>query len=258
MAACRFDPDRFDVRIGDSSLDGLALRGACEHIAWDLRYAGSGRPLLLFPAASYDRALPRAKVLDAQPDARYEGTVTVRGEKHLVSQWPGMQAHNWGPSHTDLYAWAQVAGFDGAPDVLFEGVTARVKLGPVWTPHLTALVLRLGDDDHAFNGPSALLRNEGRFADWSWGFAAASDRLRIEGEVSGDPRHFAALQYRNPPGGSKRCLNSKISRCELRLRFADGSRRTLVSSCRAAFEILGDDEKLAARGFRGILPSGLW
>jgi hypothetical protein len=250
MARCRFDPDRFDVHIGDASLDAAALRGACEHIAWDLRYAGRGHPLLLFPPDSYDRALPKAKALDALPDARYDGTVTVAGETHPISQWPGMQAHNWGQRHTDLYAWAQVAGFDGAPDALFEGATARLKLGPLWTPPLTALVLRLGGEDYAFNDTSALLWNKGRFADWRWTFAAASKRLRIEGEVTGDPRHFAVLQYRNPPGGSKRCLNSKIARCELRLRFPDGRRRTLLSSCRAAFEILGDPATLLARGFR--------
>jgi hypothetical protein len=250
ISRCRFDQDRLDVRIGDASLDAAALRGACEHIAWDLRYAGSGRPLLLYPAGSYERALPAAKVLDAFPDARYDGTVSVAGETHAISQWPGMQGHNWGRRHTDLYAWAQVAGFDGAPDALFEGATARIKLGPLWTPHLTSLVLRLGDEDHSFNTPLSLLRNRGRFAGWRWSFEGVSDRLRMEGEVTGDPRHFAALQYRNPPGGSKRCLNSKIARCELRLRFPDGGRRTLVSSCRSAFEILGDPAALLARGFR--------
>ena len=251
MGDCRFDPGRFDVRIGDAFLDGAALRGVCEQIAWDLRYAGSGRPLLLFPADFYDRALPKAKALDAFPAARYEGTVTVGGERHAISQWPGTQSHNWGERHTDLYAWGQVSGFDGAPDALFEGVTARIKLGPFWTPHLTSLVLRLGDDDYAFNTVSSFLRNKGSFAGWRWSFAGVSDRLRLEGEMIGDPKHFAALEYRNPPGGIKRCLNSKIARCELRLAFPDGGKRTLVSSCRAAFEILGDPPALLARGFHG-------
>ena len=40
-----------------------------------------------------------------------------------------------------------VAGFDGEPQAFLEAITAQVRIGPIWTPHLTLLVLRLGDDE---------------------------------------------------------------------------------------------------------------
>jgi hypothetical protein len=33
---------------------------------------------------------------------------------------PPGNSHNWGSQHTDRYAWAQVCGFDSAPDVFLE------------------------------------------------------------------------------------------------------------------------------------------
>jgi hypothetical protein len=52
------------------------------------------------------------------------------------------------------------------------------------------------------------------------------------------------LNYYNPPGGAKHCLNSKIAGCTLRLtdRRA-GTTEVLETRNRAAFEILTDDDK---------------
>jgi hypothetical protein len=52
------------------------------------------------------------------------------------------------------------------------------------------------------------------------------------------PEWFVALRYGNPPGGDKRCLNSKLAHCELTLRRA--GRAVTLRSQRAAFEILED------------------
>ena len=50
---------------------------------------------------------------------------------------------------------------------------------------------------------------------------------------------FVGLPYRNPPGGVKTCLNTKIAACELTLKVG-GVERTMRSASRAAFEILTD------------------
>ena len=56
------------------------------------------------------------------------------------------------------------------------------------------------------------------------------------------PAAFVGLRYRNPPGGIKYCLNTKIAECSLRLTdLKTGRTDTLRTANRAAFEILTDD-----------------
>ena len=51
-----------------------------------------------------------------------------------------------------------------------------------------------------------------------------------------------ALNYYNPPGGTKHCLNSKIAMCSLGLGDRTvGTIDVLETKDRAAFEILTDD-----------------
>lgn len=52
------------------------------------------------------------------------------------------------------------------------------------------------------------------------------------------------MNYYNPPGGIKHCLNTKIGACELTVTDrATGTVETLRASHRALFEILTDDRE---------------
>ena len=112
--------------------------------------------------------MPRAKTLVARPLAKFAGTITVDGESISIDRWVGSQNHNWGSRHTDRYAWGQVAGFDEAPDAFLECSTARLKLGPVWTPPMSPVVLHLGDDKLAWNGLTRAIRALGAYAPYQW------------------------------------------------------------------------------------------
>lgn len=242
VADCRFARDRLDVAIGDARLDDGALRGTAaaggHTIGWDLRYAGGQPPLLLLPERLYAAALPRAKALVGRPLARFTGTLTVDGEPLAVDDWVGSQNHNWGARHTDRYAWGQVAGFDEAPDAFLECSTARLRLGPLWLPPMSPVVLRLGGETLAWSGLLRALRARGHYARYDWQLETSGPAGDLALRITADPADFVALRYGNPPGGSKICLNSKIARCELTLRR--GGERTVLHSSRAAFEILDD------------------
>ena len=241
LASCAFGRDRLDARVGEAVLDGDHLAGAVDPIAWDLAYRGDEEPLLLLPEAFYERSFPRAKALVALPLARFDGELKV-GERTVdVAGWTGSQNHNWGSRHTDRYAWGQVAGFDEDPDAFLELATAQIKLGPLWTPPATVLVLRRGGDEIALNGLWRSLRNRGRYRLFDWRFDASDRRYRVSGRIHAPASAFVGLAYANPPGGAKHCLNSKIAACELV--FEDrrrGVRQTLSTGHRAAFEILVD------------------
>jgi hypothetical protein len=246
MRDCRFAPDRFMVSVADARLHANALSGWAEahgnRIEWELQYSGGELPLFHLPQKLYDKALPKAKSLVGLPLAVFNGQLRVNGEVMRIENWVGSQNHNWGSKHTDHYAYGQVAGFDSAPQSFLEIATARIKLGPLWTPWMTPLVLRHDGREYALNALGRSLRNQGSFNYFDWHFAGEDAATRIEGRIHASREAFVGLRYYNPPGRDKCCLNSKIAACELALTDKrSGRMETLSTAHRAAFEILSDD-----------------
>jgi hypothetical protein len=243
---CVFSTTAFDCRIGDARLSPQGLIGAAEKgtdsIPWDLTYQGASAPLLLLPFRLYHTKLPAAKSLVALPLARFSGTLKVNGETIEVMNWLGSSNHNWGFKHTDLYAWGQVAGFDTEPDSFLELATARLKIGPFWTPAFTPIVFRHGGKEHALNGLLQVVRAHGLFDYFTWRFKSETPKVEVEGIITAPREAFVGLTYYNPPGGTKTCLNSKIASCTLLFKDKEqGTLETLQAKNRAAFEILTDD-----------------
>ncbi len=246
LEECLFDPSRFDVSVGKALLGTDSLSGAVQKganaISWDLSFEGEANPLLLLPLKLYHTKLPAAKSLVGLPLARYNGSIEVNGEKIGVTDWVGSQNHNWGSRHTDLYAWGQVAGFDAYPESFLELATARIRIGPLWTPPITPIVLRHEGREHALNGLLQGVKAHGEFTCFTWSFRSETPLVEIEGIVSAPAGAFVGLNYYNPPGGSKHCLNTKIASCIVRLKDKQqGTSETLETKNRAAFEILTDD-----------------
>jgi hypothetical protein len=175
--------------------------------------------------------------------AVFHGALEVDGKKIDVDGWVGSQNHNWGRQHTDHYAWGQVAGFDSHPTSFLEIATARLRLGPLWTPFFTLMVLRHEGRELACTSLVRGLRARGSFEYFTWHFATEVDGLRASGVMSAPREAFVGLRYYNPPGGEKYCLNSKIASCRIELEpnGGRGSTEVLETAHRAAFEILTDD-----------------
>lgn len=244
LAACSLGVRGNDIHIGESLLGNHALTGVASSnghsIAWDLAYECEMPPLLLLPAALYETGFPKAKALAGFPNAVFRGRLNVDGDEIEIDGWKGSQNHNWGSRHTDSYAWGQVAGFDEDEDAFLECATAQVKIGPLWTPRLSFLVLRCGGREYAFNTIRCALRARGSFDFFEWNIATGNSDTRLTMHMTAAREDFTALTYYNPPGGSKTCLNSKIANCEVTLETKGQPPRTLTSTRRAAFEILTD------------------
>ena len=245
---CEFDNSSFRVRIGSATLGPHALEGTlngkANTLAWRLAYDGDSPPLLLLPRNLYEGGFPAAKSLVSLPLARFNGTLTVDGEMINIADWVGSQNHNWGTRHTDLYAWGQVAGFDDHPESFLEVATARLRLGPFWTPPITPLVLRHRGQEYALTRLAQTIRARGTFRYFTWEFRSTTDAVDIAGQISAPAQSFVGLNYYNPLGGSKHCLNTKIADCTLSVwDKATGATEVLQAAHRAAFEILTDDRK---------------
>lgn len=243
---CRFAGSRLSVLIGQAFLEDRSLRGSVSRadssIDWDLTFRGQQAPLFLVPEESHDRKFPAAKALVGLPFAIYNGSLVVNGKEISFDSWVGSQNHNWGSKHTDEYAWGQVAGFDNAPDVFLECVTARLRIGPIWSPWLTNVVLRLGDHDYALNSIRQGLRAKGSFDYFTWSFFTESPEVKISGKIDAPKEYFAGLQYGNPPGGVKTCLNTKLAACQIVVERPGKNSLELHTESRAAFEIITDDD----------------
>ncbi|MER5973157.1 hypothetical protein ABT112_26085 [Streptomyces sp. NPDC002055] len=247
IAECHFDRDAFGARVADRVLEPGALRGEAVgtngRIGWDLTYKGDEPPLLLLPPTMYSGGFPKAKSLVGVPLAVYDGTLTVDGRTVDIDGWTGSQNHNWGSRHTDYYAFGQVAGFDDAPDSFLEIVTGRTWIaGPVTTPMVTFLVLRHEEREYALVSPRRALTAKADFGYFYWNFLGGDDTVSIRGRFDARPEHFVGLNYYNPPGGIKHCLNTKIASCEVEIvNKITGRTDRLRTSNRALMEILTDD-----------------
>ncbi len=242
LASCSLGAPRLDVRMCDATLGPDALRGAARHgghaIEWDLTYTSPSPPLLNYPAKFYAGGFPKAKALVGSPLAVFGGTLGVDGDEIAVDGWVGSQNHNWGLQHTDTYAWAQVCGFDNAPDAFLECGAGKLKFGPIWTPWLSIIVLREGDRTHELNGVGQWMKNGGRFGWYRLQIDGRKGDVRIRGTVEAEASDFVGLPYWNPPGGIRTCLNSKLARAEIVVEETGQEPRTLVSEHRAALELL--------------------
>jgi hypothetical protein len=248
LAACRFDGASLAIELPGAQLGNGHAQGLCQsnghRLGWDLRFALGQSPLLLLPEALYEGGFPKAKSLVSRPLARFDGTLQVDGDSVLVQGWVGSQNHNWGRQHTDRYAWGQVAGFDGGDhdESFLEVASAKLKVGPFWTPWITPVVLRHRGREYRFNALVRSLRARVSLRGFDWRFESRSDGVRLQGRIHAAPGDFVGLRYANPPGGTKQCLNSKVAHAEVTLHHPDGRRETLTSRQRAAFELLGDDD----------------
>lgn len=242
FADARFGTDGLDVQVGEVVVKDGKTRGVVEsrgtRIAWDLAFSGDAAPIVPFPTeAMYTGSFPRSKVVSPYPDVRFDGFYEVDGVRHEVSGFRGMQGHNWGTSHTHQYAWGHCNVFDGEPELVFEGMTGRVRVGPLVAPPLTVLCVRYRGVRYEWNRPSdLLLSSAGDMGLRSWRFAAHSDIGAIAGHMTASDDDFVGLLYENPVGAPAYCLNSKIARCSLA--FTPAGRPTLrASSAAAALEL---------------------
>ena len=218
----RFSSDRLDVRVADLALEPGHVVGSVEsggrRIDFALAFTTTSPPLTLFPSARmYEGPLPSTKLVSPYPNATFTGHYAIDNERVEVTGWRGMQGHNWGTGHAELYAWAHCNEWEGEDDLIFEGVTARVRVGPLLSPPVTALAVWRRGVRYAFNQPLTLLRNRGTIGQRRWAFRAESHLARVEGELSAETRDLVGLHYENPGGAMTYCLNSKIAEGALRL-----------------------------------------
>ena len=222
LSDARFGATELDVTVAGLRITPGRICGEVasdEHrITFDLQFTTDAPPLVPYPSERmYETRLPSSKLVSPHPDARFFGAYSVGGERTVVDGWRGMQGHNWGRNHTELYAWGHCNQWDGDRDLVLEGTTGRIRVGPVLVPPLTVVSVRHQGVQHDFNAPLTMLRARGSIEPRRWSFSARTSRAEVSGELWADTRDFVGLAYDNPDGTVTHCLNSKIAHGRLRL-----------------------------------------
>ncbi len=230
------------LKNGKASVNG-ELENKQNSITWQLNYTGNCSPLLLLPSQYYKRRLPKAKALVGLPNALFDGSIQVNNKSYTITNWQGSENHNWGSQHTDEYAWGQVCGFDNKPNSFLECSTARIKLGPFWSPWMNLAVLRIAGKEYRFSSLWQAINNQGHYGYFDWTMQCESREYQLQIKIKGSPKDFVAFYYKNPPGGRHTCLNSKVAFCEIILSKNGKETHRLTSQNKAAFEILTDDKQ---------------
>ena len=224
-------PDQGVEILSNATTGSIASRD--HHIHWALAYKGDALPIVPLPAAvMYTAPLPKSKLVTPVSDARFTGEVSVDGELWSLDGWRGMQGHNWGSGHADLYAWCHCNVWAEEPEFVLEGVSARVRIGPVMSPLMTIVCARYRGVTYDFNRPLEIYRAEGDVSLRRWTFSAHGKLARLEGIVEADTEDMVGLYYLNPGGATTYCLNSKLARA--RVRFEVAGRTPLNLTTRAA------------------------
>jgi hypothetical protein len=251
FAEARFSKTGLDVQVADMEIHAGRTRGTIvkgtDRIEWDLEFDASGEPLVPYPSLKmYEGPLPSQKMVTPFPDTRFSGRYRVNDRETRVEGWKGMQGHNWGKRHTELYAWGHVNQWDNAENLVLEGATGRVKVGPVLVPPLTVLAVWHEGVRYAFNTGRGIIGNRGVITQRAWRFEAENAEARLHGELAADADEMVGLYYENPNGEMTYCLNSKIAWALITLETKRGQKLRARSAC-AALEIGTKDPKHGIR-----------
>jgi len=193
----------------------------------------------------YERGFPKNKTYTSCPSTTYGGVMTCGDDSDAIVGWRGMLGHNWGPAHNPAYHWAQCNLFEDSPGTIFEGVSARIPLGPFLSPWLTMAIVRHQDQEIPFNRFSRVLNRSVQASLFSWSFRARQNDWQLDWAVTAPREDFVGLAYIDPKGTENHCLNSKIATCELRLSQRVGREWTIAAEARGhrscAYEIITQD-----------------
>jgi hypothetical protein len=248
--AARFSKSDLDIAIDGSTYTRSLWRGRVatgeRAISFDVAVSGASEPVMQLPFGwMYEAPFPKSKFVSLVPDARASGEVVVDGKAWSLEGWPMTIGHNWGREHTPSYAWSHcnvwssggAVGSPGEPaQVTFEGLSARIALGPVLSPSSTLLYVREGRDEFKRSGLMGTGGIEGHVTLRRWDFRTTRGKAKLEGEIWAETDDFVGLYYANPDGSMVHCLNTKLASAELCVQLPGRGER-LYRTRAAALEI---------------------
>jgi hypothetical protein len=257
LSSARFAHGALDVAVDGCELSLGRARGAIDSggrtLAWDVAIGPErSSPILHLPSAAlYRSKLAKTKIVTPLADALLDGAVKVRRgprepeETWDLRGWRAMIGHNWGTAHAHLYAWTHCNVWDHGEDLVLEGASGRVRVGPLLSPMATVLFVRWRGRSWDLNAREILGTNRGLISLRRWEATSKSNGTSLKVELSAETDDFVGLHYPNPRGAMTYCLNTKLARA--RLELTSGATSLVATSRAAALEIGTRDARHGVR-----------
>lgn len=185
-------------------------------VSWELTFSGDAEPCKYLPSDRlYETRLPKTKFVAPFPNARFDGSLEVDGEKIELSGWPGMIGHNWGTEHAERWVWLEGTGFEGSPDTYFDAGAARIKLGPWTTPWVPSGMLMLEGEPHRLGGFGQIRDATIEESAGACSFVLPGKDIVVRGRVSAPKKDFVGWIYADPKGPEHNTINCSVADLEL-------------------------------------------
>jgi hypothetical protein len=237
---------RTGVAFGSAELTALSCSGEVEGgghaLRWRLQF-GQGAPgEELVPGwLSPVARLRGSGFVLPHPATTVSGAVEVDGSMIELQRVPAAQAHLWGRARYPSWAWARCNSFAEDPGASIDLLDVEGP-GGVRVP---LFVFRFRGETHRFGELPWIALGSSRPTSPSWHFSAQDARLAIDGVAHVSPSRMVQVQYQEPDGNLRHCVNSELASLELRVRsraFPGAQWRpeaTLTSKSSACLEFCG-------------------
>jgi hypothetical protein len=234
------------IALGDERAEGGSLtprgsRGGCGAASWSLRFDARADELRHLPRAwLYSAPLPRTKLTSPAPDADFDGSLTLAGERELdLSGWRGMVGHNWGSEHAERWIWLHGIGFAEDADAWLDVALGRVLVGGRLTPWIANGAISLEDRRLRVGGIGARGLHVEERVDGCELTLPGERGLIVQARVAAPAGTAAGWRYDDPRGGAGHdVVNCSIARLELAVTPPGGyAERTLTSAHGGAYEL---------------------
>ncbi|MBI2605409.1 MAG: hypothetical protein HYW49_04940 [Deltaproteobacteria bacterium] len=224
-----------------------AIRSGANAIEWDLSFEPSPRSFEHVPRALRALKLNRSTVVTPNPDLRFHGVFRVNGVAYACDGAPGMQGHIHGSKNADSWAWAHSnIADDGAPFV-FECLTARLRMGGLALPLLSAFYLESGGQVFALNSLRDAIAIRSSWSLDGWEFHARKNEWSFNAAISAARAQFAGVRYEDTNGSSLFCHNSKVSSLDLEILRGGKLERRIRCSNACAYEVVSREKESDVR-----------
>ena len=223
MSEVHFDRDSLHLSMGDACLDQGHCQGTLEdrqtgdRIRWDLRFPCESEGLRHLPGAwMYRSSMIPWKMTTPQVNAAVSGVIEVNGTETRLEEAPGALSHHWGRGWSNHRVWAHcnLWGEDSEP-IAFEASSFRLSLGPLQTPPLTVIHVRVPGERITLNGLWRMIRNRSSLQGLVWEASGGEGDRRVKLRVSCEPDRLVGIDHETPEGRRSQVLCTSVADAEL-------------------------------------------
>ena len=220
-----------------------SVKGQSHSIAWDFSLTpGNDSAHNFVPRALSAIGLVKNTALTIHEDWRFTGWCDVDGTRHAWDNAPGMQGHLAGPKNGHSWAWGHCNSLVDetgrhAP-VIWDGLSARARLGRHAAPPLTSMYIQLGTERFSINTLADALRAQSNYDFEGWQFSVQKRGYTFKGKLISRLDDFACVTYEDTDGSHLYCHNAKICDLVLDIISPNGAMHRYQSSGSTAYEVV--------------------